>query len=399
MMADNFQLVSNPPRIKTEVELMEQREATCDYQVDENGSKKKEDENIKFEDEIVNARVECENCDQDFCNKTTLKMHMRTVHLKEQRFSCGGCEYKTNNSDSLTKHQRSHTGEKPFACAECGKMWISTSKLRSHIRMVHLKEKRFSCEVCDYKTYQKNTMDMHEATHVGGAKKPTECGKCGEVFDDKTQLSNHMVTAHNFKCCEICGKSFRRQLNLRRHKLKHTSEQQPNKCLKVFKQEPHKLYTPEFKIDAVKKVQEIGLMKASRLLNLSDTTLKKWRNIILRPLQCSLCGKEFSNHSDLKLHLQRHHPDAVETPEKQKKKTKEHQCDKCSQLLMTNASLRRHMANCTGHKVQNKLTIKDKTTDPIKFICNTCGKTFKENRYLIEHTRCVHDKIKDNFCT
>jgi hypothetical protein len=73
--------------------MMENRKASCDYQVDKNETEKKEDENNKFENEIENARVDCKNVDQDFCNKTTLKMHMRTVHLKEQRFSCGECKY------------------------------------------------------------------------------------------------------------------------------------------------------------------------------------------------------------------------------------------------------------------------------------------------------------------
>jgi hypothetical protein len=32
-----------------------------------------------------------------------------------------------------------------------------------------------------------------------------------------------------------------------------------------------KTYTQEFKVDAVKKVKELGLMKASRELNMSET--------------------------------------------------------------------------------------------------------------------------------
>ena len=180
---------------------------------------------IKNEDEkTMTKRIKCADCEQDFFNKSTLKMHIRTVHLKEQRFSCDDCEYKTNNNESLAKHLRSHTGEKPFACAECGKMWTSRSSLSVHIRTIHLKEKRYSCEVCDYKTYQRTRMDEHAATHTGGAKKSNECGKCSEVFDNKAQLSNHMVTDHKFKCCDICGKSFLRQLNLTRHQQKHTSE-------------------------------------------------------------------------------------------------------------------------------------------------------------------------------
>ena len=128
-------------------------------------------------------------------------VHHTQGHLKEQRSGCAGCGHTTNNIESLPRHLRSHTEGKPFACAECGKRWISTSILRVHIRTIHLKEKRYSCKVRNYKTYQKTRMEEHATTHTGETKKPNECGKCSQVFGNKVQLSNHMVTDHKYKCC------------------------------------------------------------------------------------------------------------------------------------------------------------------------------------------------------
>ena len=85
--------------------------------------------------------------------KPSSASQMHTKQIKEQRSGCVGCGHKTNNIESLPRHLRSHTEEKPFVCAECGKRWISKSILRVHIRTIHLKEKRYSCEARYYKTY------------------------------------------------------------------------------------------------------------------------------------------------------------------------------------------------------------------------------------------------------
>ena len=104
----------------------------------------------------LNTRIKCEFCDhEEYLNKSSLTMHIRTVHMKELRYSCDECEYKTNNKHSLAKHQIAHTGEKPFGCSDCEKSFTSKSNLALHIKTVHLKELRFSCEVCNYKTNNK----------------------------------------------------------------------------------------------------------------------------------------------------------------------------------------------------------------------------------------------------
>jgi len=334
----------------------------------------------------------CGECDQAFYTNHGLNMHIRTVHLKEKRFSCKECEYKTNNQNALTNHHRAHTGEKPFGCPECGIMTSTKSGLSLHIKTVHLKELRFSCDLCDYKTNQKTSMEWHKAKHMG-TMKANECGKCGVVFGDKIQYNNHMVTVHKFKSCEICGKAFLHTLNLRKHQQKHSIEPAPKKE-KVYVKP--KSYTQEFKVDAVKKVGELGLRKAARELNMSDTTLAKWRNLILRPSQCTSCGKEFATAYYLKIHVQYHHPEADDSPkEKDQSKKTEHQCDKCFKKFSHRKSLRQHMAktNCTGNEGK-----KVKPSQHSGLVCDICGITFKENRNLVKHIEEVHEKINNFSC-
>ncbi|KAK8765583.1 hypothetical protein V5799_031808 [Amblyomma americanum] len=103
----------------------------------------------------------CVTCSDLFSAQELLEKHQQKNHSQkpEGRHSCRYCPYTSDYKGNITRHQRKHTGERPFVCKEKdrsqeGSLWDSGGKGQSFgLCVINFNILRATCEVRFYPGY------------------------------------------------------------------------------------------------------------------------------------------------------------------------------------------------------------------------------------------------------
>ncbi|XP_077110318.1 uncharacterized protein LOC143766487 [Ranitomeya variabilis] len=327
----------------------------------------------------------CSECGKCFKQKSALVTHHR-IHTEENPISCSECGKCFNQKSYLHKHQRIHTGEKTYSCSECGKCFKEKSVLVKHQR-THTGEKPFSCSACGKCFNKKHKLVIHQRTHT--VENAFSCSECGKCFNQKSYLLKHqrIHTGEKPFSCSACGKCFNHKYKLVTHQRTHTGEK-PFCC-----SECGKCFNNKYKLVIHKRIhtgeKPFCCSECGKCFNIKYKLVTHQRTHTgEKPFCCSECGKCFNHKYKLVTHQRTH------TGEKP------FSCSECGKCFKQKSALVTHHRTHTGEKPyccsecgkcfneKPDLVVHQRThTGEKPFSCSACGKCFNQKQKLVRHQR------------
>lgn len=281
-----------------------------------------------------------------------------------------------------------------YKCGKCAKLFETSSSMQAHIARFCNKERKFCCDLCDYRAHDKSTLATHmKGKHLPRDPNANKCNKCAKSFSTKHVLKTHskncglpqhLVRWHsNCKTlfCDSCQYQTPVKTKLARHiQAKHLKRDYKinhcNKCGKNYfllsslqrhsyvcssSKDPIRYSCDSCEFTTVHRESLSSHMKAKHLPR--DPNANK----------CSHCKKTYSSKSKLLRHAK-----ICDKNIESFLQVKLISCDHCNFRT-------RHKESIVGH-MKAKHIPKDSNLNK----CSHCEKKFTTHSGLSQHIRATH---------
>jgi len=334
----------------------------------------------------------CNICGQIFKTMKILTAHKSVVHSETRPFQCPyeNCNISFKTKGSLVRHERRHTGQRPYICQKCGRSFRESGSLARHNKHGGLcKEKKDSQLplygknlpfVSKYQE-QKNKVDLSMKQEMGNNKLLWENDENNDsaLTRDELKLSKHCISPRKFED-KIELKTVKQEDNSINQSFDHYFEGQRRVNLKIENRlEGFPLKVEEISAESIyqnrleeeevdgdllrisRELNDTGNLETSNSDDLADIKIPtELLNIIQWSFICPVCEKSYAKKSTLSVHMNQHLD------------TLGNQCFKCDKTFIKPQALVRHLSSHSSYR---------------QFVCQCCNKAFKLMSHAQAHLK------------